>query len=201
MSGTWIVQRVAERLIGAACRRLPADVRADRCREWTAELAAILDDESIRPSWLRGLRALVFCAGISRATRQLSRPARAGSRRRRNSGWRSGAPRIRPKDAVIRLAVGLGVCVVIVAGLITVLATHPDPRGWPFRLVVALAIGFEIFCLADIARAGQVRSLSKWTWALICLIQVPLGGILYLCIGRAGPAHPLPPKGTRSGSR
>jgi hypothetical protein len=33
-----------------------------------------------------------------------------------------------------------------------------------------------------------VRNHSKWEWALICLIQTPLGGILYLCIGRIGPA-------------
>jgi hypothetical protein len=51
-------QRIAERLIYAACRRLPADVRADRCQEWTAELPAIFDDQSIRPSFLRTLRAL-----------------------------------------------------------------------------------------------------------------------------------------------
>jgi hypothetical protein len=42
-----------------------------------------------------------------------------------------------------------------------------------------------------------VRCLSKWKWALICLIQTPLGGILYLCIGRIGPARPLPPEDTR----
>ena len=74
VSGTGPVQRIAERLIRSACRRLPADERAERLREWTAELPAILDDESIRPSWRRGLRALAFCAGVSRATRQLSRP-------------------------------------------------------------------------------------------------------------------------------
>jgi hypothetical protein len=75
-----------------------------------------------------------------------------------------------------------------------VLTTDPDPRGWPFLLVAALGIGFEVFCLAGIARASQVRNLSKWRWALICLIQTPLGGILYLCIGRIGPAPPLPRK-------
>jgi capsular polysaccharide biosynthesis protein len=99
VSGTRLVQRVAERLIRAACRRLPADVRAERCREWTAELPAILDDESIGPSWLRGLRALAFCAGISRAARQLSRP----------------------NDTAVRVAVGLGVDVVVVAGVAVVL--------------------------------------------------------------------------------
>jgi capsular polysaccharide biosynthesis protein len=99
VSGTRLVQRAAEWLIRAACRRLPADVRAERCREWTAELPAILDDESIGPSWLRGLRALAFCAGVSRAARQLSRP----------------------NDTAVRVAVGLGVDVVVVAGVAVVL--------------------------------------------------------------------------------
>jgi hypothetical protein len=52
--------------------------------------------------------------------------------------------------------------------VITVLTTDPDPRGWPFPLVAALGIGFEVLCLADIARASQARNLSKWKWALIC---------------------------------
>jgi len=192
VSGTRPVQRVAERLIRSACRRLPADARAERLREWTAELPAILDDESIRPTWLRGLRALAFCAGISRATRRLSGPATAGSRRVRNSRWRSGAPRTRPNDTAVRVAVGLGVYVVVVAGVVAVMTTHPDPRGWPFLLLVALGIAFDGYCLADIARAGQVRSLPKWAWALICLAQTPAGGIAYLCAGRARSAPPGP---------
>jgi hypothetical protein len=193
VSGTRPVQRVAERLIRSACRRLPADARAERFREWTAELPAILDDESIRPTWLRGLRALAFCAGVSRATRRLSRPAPAGSRRGRNSRWRSGAPRTRPNDTAVRVAVGLGVYVVVVAGVVAVLTTHPDPRGWPFLLLAALGIGFDGYCLADIARASQVRHLPKWAWALICLAQTPAGGIAYLCAGRVGRAQSAPP--------
>lgn len=191
------VQRVAERLIHGACRRLPADVRSERCREWTAEVSAILDDESTRPSWLRGLRALAFCAGISRAARQLHRSALARSRRSANSQWRSGAPRTRPSDMAVRITAGLVVWVVVVAGIITVLIADPDPRGWPFLLVVALGIGFDAYCLADIARASQVRYLSRRTWALLCLVQIPLGGILYLCIGRIGPARALSPNQTR----
>ena len=191
------VQRVAERLIHGACRRLPADVRSERCREWTAEVSAILDDESARPSWLRGLRALAFCAGISRAARQLRRSALAGSRRSANSQWRSR----RAADPAERHGrphtAGLVVWVVVVAGIITVLIADPDPRGWPFLLVVALGIGFDAYCLADIARASEVRYLSRRTWALLCLVQIPLGGILYLCIGRIGPARPLSPNQTR----
>jgi Phospholipase_D-nuclease N-terminal len=193
VSGIRPVQWVAERLIRSACRRLPADERAERFREWTAEVQAILDDESIRSSWLRWMRALAFCAGISRAARQLSRPAPAGSRRVGKSPWRSGAPRTRPNDLAVRVTVGLGVWVVVVAGAIFVLRAHPDPRGWPFLLIAVLGIGFDAYCLVDIARASQVRYLPKWAWALICLAQTPSGGIAYLCAGRLGRAQSAPP--------
>jgi hypothetical protein len=53
-------------------------------------------------------------------------------------------------------------------------------------LVLALAVGFDGFCLADIARAAQVRYLHKWMWVIICLVQAPLGGIMYLSIGHIG---------------
>jgi hypothetical protein len=193
-------QRFAEWLIHAACRRLPPDVRADRCREWTAELPAILGDESIRLSFLRTLRALAFCMGISKTTRQLSRSWRTTSRRTRDSQWRSGGLPTRPSDVVARLIVGIVVWVVVVAGFITliaVLGTGPHPVMWPLLLVVALGIGFDAYCLLDIARAADVRYLRKWAWTVICLVQMPLGGIVYLSIGRVRPARPVPPGDAR----
>jgi Phospholipase_D-nuclease N-terminal len=186
-------QRIAEWLIRTACRRLPADVRAEQFREWTAELPAILDDQSIRPSFLRTLRALAFCIGISRTTRQLSRSARAGSRRTRSSQWRTGAVKTRPPDVAVRTVAGLAVWLVIVAGVITLGRTLPDPHGWLITLGLALAVGFDAFCLVDIARAAQVRYLPRWAWALICLCQSPLGGIMYLSIGHIGRPRPVPP--------
>jgi Phospholipase_D-nuclease N-terminal len=187
------IEQSAEWLIRAACRRLPADVRADRCREWAAELPAILDDQSIRLSSLRSLRALTFCAGLSRTTRQLSRSARAGSRRTRNSRWHSGAVKTGTADVALRAVVGAAAWLVVVFSVIALLHTHPDPRGWPFLLVVALAIAFDAFCLADIARVERVRCLPKWAWVLICLIQSPGGGIVYLSIGHISRPRPLPP--------
>jgi len=193
-------QRTAEWLISAACRRLPADVRAERCREWTAELPAILTDESIRSSSQRTLRALAFCVGISKTTRQLSRSWRASSRRARTAQWRSGGLPGRPSDLAVRLARGLVVWLVVVASAIALLVTQlrpQDPHAWPLLLVVALGIGFDGFCVFDIARAADVRYLRKWAWVVICLAQCPLGGILYLSIGRVGPARPVPPTDTR----
>lgn len=49
--------------------------------------------------------------------------------------------------------------------------------------VVLLAVGFVVYCLVDLARS-DVRYLPRWLWAVICIVSVPLGGILYLLIGR-----------------
>ncbi len=53
-----------------------------------------------------------------------------------------------------------------------------------------LALAFVGYCLVDIAR-HDVRHLPKWVWALICLLSVPLGGIVYLLVGRdhGGPSR------------
>ena len=73
----------------------------------------------------------------------------------------------------------------------------PQAPGWPIIAGLALAAGFDAFCLADIARASQVRYLPKWAWALICLAQTPGGGIVYLCVGRAGRARSASPSPAR----
>lgn len=49
-------------------------------------------------------------------------------------------------------------------------------------LLVLLA-GFLIYCLIDLARS-EVEYLPKWAWAIVCVISVPLGGIIYLTMGR-----------------
>jgi hypothetical protein len=50
--------------------------------------------------------------------------------------------------------------------------------------VVVVAVGFVVFCWVDLARAREVRYLPKWAWALICVVSIPLGGIVYLVLGR-----------------
>ena len=51
-------------------------------------------------------------------------------------------------------------------------------------LAVAAIAAWEIFCLADLVRADQVRFLPRWVWATACLLLIPVGGVLYLLIGR-----------------
>lgn len=51
--------------------------------------------------------------------------------------------------------------------------------------IVVVAVGFEVFCLVDLARADEVRYVPRWAWAIICVVSIPLGGIVYLSIGRS----------------
>jgi len=50
--------------------------------------------------------------------------------------------------------------------------------------VVVLAVAWEVFCLRDLARADRVRYLPKWGWAIVCLISIPWGGLVYVILGR-----------------
>jgi hypothetical protein len=55
--------------------------------------------------------------------------------------------------------------------------------------VYTAAVAFEAFCLVDLARAEEVRRLPRGAWAIICLVSIPLGGIIYLAAGRVRTAH------------
>jgi hypothetical protein len=49
--------------------------------------------------------------------------------------------------------------------------------------VILLVVAFVAYCLWDLSRS-TVRYLPKWVWALICLASIPVGGIVYLLVGR-----------------
>jgi hypothetical protein len=50
--------------------------------------------------------------------------------------------------------------------------------------LIIISIAFVVYCLVDLARAEQVRYLPKWAWVIICFFSVPIGGIIYLIVGR-----------------
>ena len=52
-----------------------------------------------------------------------------------------------------------------------------------FAPIIVLGVAFVAYCCVDIAR-NPVRHLPKWAWMLICLVSIPLGGIVYLLVGR-----------------
>jgi hypothetical protein len=182
---------LAERLIRASCRRLPGEQRVECCREWSAELPAILHDESIRSGLVRAMRALSFSVGVSAAACRLSRGA-GRSRGARASGWRDGSPQARPGNLAVRATVGAVAWLLTVFLAVALLRAFP-PHGWTVVFILAPAVAFAVFCLADIARADTVRYLPKWAWAAFCVVQIPSGGIAYLAVGRVGRARPTPP--------
>jgi DivIVA domain-containing protein len=63
MRGERRLLRVGEYLIGCASRLLPGEMREERCREWTAELPAILRDPDTSLAARRAARMLRYAAG------------------------------------------------------------------------------------------------------------------------------------------
>lgn len=51
-------------------------------------------------------------------------------------------------------------------------------------LVLTLAVGFDAFCLVDLAGANAVRTLPKLGWGIVICVFTPFGGLAYLSIGR-----------------
>lgn len=49
--------------------------------------------------------------------------------------------------------------------------------------LIVVAVAFVGYCLYDISRS-EVKHLPKWAWALICVFSIPVGGIVYLMVGR-----------------
>ena len=90
------------------------------------------------------------------------------------------------------MVVGVAIYAAVVATFLAFAAARP---GRPLLLLPVLpaAACFAAYCLIDLARADRVRYLPKWGWVVVCLIQIPLGGIMYLAIGKAPMARPEPP--------
>ncbi len=65
--------------------------------------------------------------------------------------------------------------------------------------LLAVAVAFAAFCLADLSRARQVRYLPKWGWAVIVCLSIPWGGLAYLAFGRSGPAVAWTPPSPAAG--
>jgi hypothetical protein len=178
-------ERAAEHLIRRACRRLPGEAGDERYREWAAELPAILSDPDIGSGLRRSARVLSYAAGVSRCARRLGRP---GGRPSPHAGHPA-----QPGFPVLRVTAGLVIYLSLV-GLFVVAGTAGRPPGrWLLVPFLPAAAGFAAFCLADLARARQVRYLPKWGWAIACLIQIPLGGIMYMAAGKVPTARPEPP--------
>ncbi len=65
-----------------------------------------------------------------------------------------------------------------------------------FGAIVYVVFTVFVTAFAATADAKAVRNLPKWLWILFCIFLSPIGGILYLAVGR-----PLPGKGDRQPKR
>src|SRR5215475_13777823 len=116
MKGDQGLLRLGRRLIGLACRRMPAKSREQRYREWTAELPAILEDPDIRFAFRRSVRMLRYSAGIAW---RFSLPSPQQARRLASVGfvlfslgtfgWSVWIAALQPHGWLSDLAVGLGI--------------------------------------------------------------------------------------------
>lgn len=50
----------------------------------------------------------------------------------------------------------------------------------PLILLAVVIVGYALF---DLARS-EVRYLPKWAWAMLCILSIPFGAIVYLLVGR-----------------
>ena len=67
--------------------------------------------------------------------------------------------------------------------MLEAMATSSSATAAALLPLVLLGVAFVGYCLYDLSR-HQVRHLPKWAWALSCVISVPLGGLVYLLVGR-----------------
>ncbi len=51
-------------------------------------------------------------------------------------------------------------------------------------VAIAGVLRFEVFCLQDVLHAPYVRTLPREAWIALCVLLIPLGGLLYLLYGR-----------------
>ena len=65
-----------------------------------------------------------------------------------------------------------------------------------FGIVVDVIFTVFVTVFAASADPKAVRNLPKWVWILFCIFLSPIGGILYLAVGR-----PLNDKGDRGSTR
>ena len=67
--------------------------------------------------------------------------------------------------------------------LVSYAAADGGPSLAALLPLALLGLAFVGYCLYDLSRS-QVRYLPKWAWALISVVSIPFGGIVYLLIGR-----------------
>ena len=140
MRGERRLLRLGEYLVGRACRRLPREVREERCREWAAELPAILHDPQVRFAPWRVVRMLGYAADTLRGTAM-------------TSGRTPGAI-ARSRQAWLFLAIGL------VAAAVNTWAIVQAPGDGQYYLGLTASLLFAAYFICRLAHAPAVAVTS-----------------------------------------
>jgi hypothetical protein len=157
MRGERQLLALGEYLVRRACRQLPEDVRDERCREWAAELPAILDDPQVRLAPWRAVRMLGYAADTLRGTAMMPGTARG-------------------RIARLRAAVDVPLPV---AGLVVALpawAVVQAPRDGLNYLRLAWGLLFVAYLIRSRVRPAARMTALLGTSAIVAAWAVLLGG-------------------------
>jgi hypothetical protein len=182
MRGEGQLLRFGEYLLGRAGQGLPKNIRAERYREWTAELPAILHDPQVRFAPFRALRMLAYAADIFGTTNFT--PAR---------------DRRQVRGATVVLSLFLIAGVANLSWLVWAMMRTPDhgpnyaTLAWALAILAYPITGFLRGSLA--ASTIFLTSMSGLFGAVVCLWNVVLApgdwvnygaAVLLLLLGTSG---------------
>ncbi len=153
-----LARLAAERIIRLGCRRLPAGLRDERYREWTAELPAVLTDPGIRNAAVRSVRAVSFAAGAFRTARRLGRAAGdpgagpatlAGGT---GGGWASRSWRHPLSRPALPDGVALAITAVVLwLTIVVLIRVYPPAGAWNYAYIAA-GIAAELLAATALVR-------------------------------------------------
>jgi hypothetical protein len=184
----WLL-RTGEFLVGRAARHLPAAARAERYREWTAELPVILRDPDIKPAAARAARMLWFAADTLRGAALGPGLARRG--RAHRGGAHRGSASIGKDARWLGVGLGLLAALAVSLGILAFIAYYAivicsaSLAGY-VSFVLSFSLASLAGCLLWRRREGAAR---YWLGAGV-LATVAGGGVAQLA-GHLGWGHPL----------